>query len=70
MYKILHCRRSCLALIGMVCLMALDLINKEPCAVHIVTIVMSIAAANASEKVLTKARSPDTSQNPQSSLKQ
>lgn len=49
MKKIWNCRRSMLALIGMVLLTAMSFINKIDTSGAIATIVLAVAAANGAE---------------------
>lgn len=49
MKKILHCRRSSLALIAMACLTSLGLVKGQDVALALAGVVTAIAAANASE---------------------
>ena len=55
MIKVLKCRRSSLALIGMFLLFGLGYTKGAEVAASIATITLSVAAANAYEKVKTNA---------------
>jgi hypothetical protein len=49
MSKLLQCRRSIIALVGMVLLFILALVNKEDVSSHLVSIVMAVCAANSAQ---------------------
>jgi hypothetical protein len=50
MFKIFHCRRSSLALIGIICLTSLGLVKDVDVALAITGIVTAVAAANSWQK--------------------
>jgi hypothetical protein len=54
MKQLLSCRRTVVSLVGMTFLLVLGLVNKVDVSMTIAAIVASIAAANASQKILEK----------------
>jgi hypothetical protein len=50
MKKILHCRRSSLALIAMACLTSLGLVKGQDVALALAGVVTAVAASNAYQK--------------------
>ncbi len=54
MKSIMKCRRTFLAVMGMVCLTVLGLAVKAEVAGAIATIVLAVAGANATEKIMKK----------------
>jgi hypothetical protein len=54
MKQLLSCRRTIVSLVGMTFLLVLGLVNKVDVSMTIAAIVASIAAANASQKILEK----------------
>jgi len=52
--QLLSCRRTVVSLVGMTFLLVLGLVNKVDVSMTIAAIVASIAAANASQKILEK----------------